>query len=65
MSIIDIVEINGNLLAVSDRGQLIIWNLASKLVHGKFVFPNNVSLLPSQLTFQINPQSLRGIVIFA
>lgn len=62
MSIVDLLEINTTILAVSDAGQIVLWDLAEiQKINGAYFFKDNVSLLASKGSLKIDSFSFRGI----
>lgn len=62
MSIVDLLEIDSTILAVSDAGQVVLWDLSEiQKINGAYFFKDNVSLLASKGSLRIGPDSLRGI----
>jgi len=65
MSIVGLLESHGAILAVNDRGELLVWDLKTLTIsQGRIVFENNISLLPSKGRIRIDECSLQGIVSF-
>jgi hypothetical protein len=62
MSIIDILEIQTCVMAVTDIGHVILWDLSEiKRVNGAYIFKDNISLLPSRAALRIDPHRLTGL----
>lgn len=62
MSIVDILEFQSLILAVSDTGHVILWDLSEiKRVNGAYIFKDNISLLPSKAAIRIDPYRLNGL----
>ena len=61
MSIVDILEIQNCVMAVTDTGYVIMWNLNEiKRINGAYIFKDNISLLPSRAALRIDPHRLTG-----
>lgn len=59
------IEIQGCILGISGDGTLILWNLREvKKSQGTYIFKDNISLLPSKCSVQIDTHSLEGIKQF-